>query len=81
MADRDREKLVEMLQQLDDVDINKLTLDDIKAIRSPTLARFLNEFVSGQLQRASGHTSHLDHLSHYSSAARIVENPEIKARG
>lgn len=66
MPDR---KLQEALKQLDAVDLAKMKVDDLKAVKNPVLAKVLRDFLTTQ-DTASHHNSHLVHISHYSTMAR-----------
>jgi hypothetical protein len=63
--------LNELANQLDQLDLTKLSLDDIKRIRNPILLAAVQNAVGQALQpqQAIRHTSYFSHLSHYSSAA------------
>lgn len=62
-------KLQDALKQLDAVDLAKMKVDDLKAVKNPVLAQVLRDFLISK-DTASHHNSHFVHISHYSTMIR-----------
>ena len=72
MAEEEK-KLAQLVKLLDEIDLGRLTLEDVKAVKNPVLAQTLRDFLSSKLAETH-HSSHFVHISHYSSLVKEAES-------
>jgi hypothetical protein len=78
MPAEDQTKFQNLVKQLDELELGKLTLDDVRSVRNPVLSKAIRDFIVGrQPDMATGHNSHFVHISHYST----MSAPQDPLRG
>jgi len=63
-----RQRLQELMNEIDQIDLSQLTLGDLQRIENPLIQQRLRELLTSSVTITPHHTSHLSHLSHYSTS-------------
>ena len=73
--------LDDLVRTLDNLDLSKLTVGDLRTVKNPVLADAIRKMIDLSMVpdiAAAGHTSHSNHLSHFnhlSHGSSIAELP------